>query len=558
MTTSTPGLQISHLDPSSLLLDRNIRSDADLDARFVGSIRDHGVIIPIIAVRAPDGIRVRHGGRRTRAAVHVGLATVPVLVIGDDADGDAAGIDRVLTQWAENEHRAALSTNDQVHAVGQLAVFGLTPTKIARRLHAPRRHVDAALTVAGSSAARDAVIEHGIDLFQAEVIAEFTDDPDAVAALIAASSTGGFDHIAQRLRDRRADQQARNRALDELRRRRVRIIDRPAPTAPACRLSLLDHDQIPLTPETHRDCPGHAAYLVQEYNLTGGPFQVAYLPEYVCTNPAVHGHVHRYAAAPTGEAQNTRDDIPSRAIGTGTGTDTDTDTDRPPATGTPAENAPQANGTDDLSTAPEEVATQLGGSAEPPADAPPTQDTRLAEVEKRQQEILDNSRAWQSATVVRRDWLRAFLGRRTSPKGTGRFITQQLAAAHPNLGRALDQHHPTARLLLGTPTDPLSLTRLDELIAHAGEQRAQNLALALILGAFEHSAANVDSWQRPTPALRGYLTQLAAWGYPLAEIEHATVGTPRQNPSDQEAPPDQTAPSDPAVPDTQTSSPDAR
>ncbi|OHV18619.1 hypothetical protein BBK14_29875 [Parafrankia soli] len=226
----------------------------------------------------------------------------PVLIIGDDSDDQTAEISRIVTQWAENQHRSALHTCDQVHAVGQLAVFGLTPTKIARRLRAPRRHVEAALTVAGSPTARDALTEHGLDLFQAVVIAEFADDPDAVATLIRATSTsaGGFDHTAQRLRDARADQQARNRVLDELRQNGVRIINRPTPTDPACRLSLLDHDRAPLTPEGHTSCPGHAAYLIQDYDITGsGPFQVTYLPEYVCTHPDAYGHIHRYATPAT-------------------------------------------------------------------------------------------------------------------------------------------------------------------------------------------------------------------------------------------------------------------
>ncbi|MEX5712953.1 ParB N-terminal domain-containing protein [Parafrankia sp. FMc6] len=533
--SASPNLQISQLDPASLLLDRNIRSDADLDGDFLASIRDHGVLIPIVAMRAPDGIRVRYGARRTRAAIHVGRATVPVLVVGDDADGDAAEIDRVLTQWAENQHRAALSIKDQVHAVGQLAVFGLPPAKIARRLHTPRRHVDAALTVVGSPAARDALVEHGINLFQAVVIAEFADDLDAVAALMTAASTGGFDHTAQRLRDRHADQQARSRALDELRRRGVRIIDRPASTDPAHRLSLLDHDGVALTPEAHRRCLGHAAYLIQDYNITGsGPFQVAYLPEYVCTDPAAHGHSGRYAAPPTGAAH-------SNGVHPNSSTDHADGTDHERPTG----DIRAAHG-GSLPPAPDASARvgDAGGSAQvdgvhdrgsTPAGGDTARVEEPSDEEKaRRQQVLDDTRAWQSATTVRRDWLRAFLARRTPPKGTSSFITEQLAAAPTELTWALSQHHPTARLLLGAPDDPLTPARLAELIAHAGEHRAQTLALALILGAFEETAAGVDRWQHPTPVLRLYLTQLARWGYTLADIEHRTANPPDQ--ADQVAP----------------------
>ncbi|ABW10773.1 ParB domain protein nuclease [Parafrankia sp. EAN1pec] len=502
-----PDLQVTHVDPASLLLDRNIRSDADLDADFLASIRDNGVLIPIIAVQAPDGMRVRHGERRTRAALHAGLATVPVLIIGDDSDDQAAEISRIVTQWAENQHRSALDTRDQVHAVGQLAVFGLTPTKIARRLRAPRRHVEAALTVAGSPTARDALTEHGLDLFQAVVIAEFADDPDAVATLIRATGTsaGGFDHTAQRLRDARADQQARNRVLDELRQNGVRIINRPTPTDPACRLSLLDHDRTPLTPADHTSCPGHAAYLIQDYDITGsGPFQVTYLPEYVCTHPDAYGHIHRYATPATDT---------SRHPGDTADTDSDDDTSRDHA----HRATDSAGGAEDASRGDGSEGRSAGPAEQPSAE----------EVARRQQ-ILENTQAWQSATAVRRGWLRTFLARRTPPKGTSRFVADQLATAHHDLTRALDQHHPTARLLLGTTDSPLTPARLTELIAQAGEHRAQILTLALILGAHEHSAGAVDSWQHPTPALRRYLTQLETWGYALADVERLAANPPVQ------------------------------
>ncbi|OHV18618.1 hypothetical protein BBK14_29870 [Parafrankia soli] len=54
------------------------------------------------------------------------------------------------------------------------------------------------------------------------------------------------------------------------------------------------------------------------------------------------------------------------------------------------------------------------------------------------------------------------------------------------------------------------------------------LTLTLILGAHEHSAAAVDSWQHPTPALRRYLTQLETWGYALADVERLAANPPVQ------------------------------
>jgi ParB family transcriptional regulator, chromosome partitioning protein len=57
---------LEHLDPHELTLETNVRDDAALIADFVDSVREHGVINPIVAVRGDDGVvRVRAGQRRT-------------------------------------------------------------------------------------------------------------------------------------------------------------------------------------------------------------------------------------------------------------------------------------------------------------------------------------------------------------------------------------------------------------------------------------------------------------------------------------------------------------
>jgi ParB family transcriptional regulator, chromosome partitioning protein len=49
------------LDPRTLLVDVNVRTDLQLDKQFVATIRDHGVLVPIVAIDTPDGVRVRSG-----------------------------------------------------------------------------------------------------------------------------------------------------------------------------------------------------------------------------------------------------------------------------------------------------------------------------------------------------------------------------------------------------------------------------------------------------------------------------------------------------------------
>lgn len=149
-----PNLTLEHVDPATLLVDGNVRSDAALDKAFIGSIRDLGVLVPIVAVRTASGeLRVRYGQRRTLAAVEVGRASVPVIVAGEDDADDAA---RIVSQWHENEHRAGLSTSDKVAAVEQLSLLGLSAAQIVRQTRSRKGDVDQALAAAGSALAKGA------------------------------------------------------------------------------------------------------------------------------------------------------------------------------------------------------------------------------------------------------------------------------------------------------------------------------------------------------------------------------------------------------------------
>jgi ParB family chromosome partitioning protein len=65
-TTTGPSVTQTELDPRSLLVDVNIRTDAQLDKAFIASIKDLGVLVPITAVRiAACDVRVRFGNRKS-------------------------------------------------------------------------------------------------------------------------------------------------------------------------------------------------------------------------------------------------------------------------------------------------------------------------------------------------------------------------------------------------------------------------------------------------------------------------------------------------------------
>jgi ParB family chromosome partitioning protein len=100
---TAPTLSVEHVDPASLLVDVNVRTDTALDKDFLASIKELGVLVPIVAVRTTDGaLRVRYGHRRTLAAVQVGHTVVPVVITGDEDADEAA---RIVAQWHETVDR---------------------------------------------------------------------------------------------------------------------------------------------------------------------------------------------------------------------------------------------------------------------------------------------------------------------------------------------------------------------------------------------------------------------------------------------------------------------
>lgn len=65
---------LEHLDPQTLLIADNVRDDAALDAHFLASVREHGVLQPITATRSADGVDVRDGSLSSSVLLSVRVA----------------------------------------------------------------------------------------------------------------------------------------------------------------------------------------------------------------------------------------------------------------------------------------------------------------------------------------------------------------------------------------------------------------------------------------------------------------------------------------------------
>jgi ParB family transcriptional regulator, chromosome partitioning protein len=127
--------------------------EAGLD-ELSASIRESGVLQPILVSREGERYRIIAGERRLRAAKRAGLKRVPILVKEAVADRD-----RLLLALVENVQRRDLTPLEEAEAFHQLKEqFGLTQEDVATRVGKDRATVANALRLLKLPAAiRDAV-----------------------------------------------------------------------------------------------------------------------------------------------------------------------------------------------------------------------------------------------------------------------------------------------------------------------------------------------------------------------------------------------------------------
>jgi len=97
---------------------------------LTASVRQHGILQPLIAELTPDGNFILHAGeRRLRAAKMAGLATVPV-VLGPALNGTGAR-ERLVRALVENVQRANMNPIEEARAYQRLVEMGLSHMEIA-------------------------------------------------------------------------------------------------------------------------------------------------------------------------------------------------------------------------------------------------------------------------------------------------------------------------------------------------------------------------------------------------------------------------------------------
>lgn len=488
---STTG-SIEHIDPNDLLLEVNVRPDQALNKQFIASIKENGVLEPILARRGGDGaLYVRAGARRTMAAREAGLTSVPVYVT--DADDDTAT--RIVQQITENDHRLALRPVDRVLGIQQLLDTGLSQTKVAKRLAVSTERVKQSKTVAASQAALDVVTTGEATLAEAAVIAEFEDDPDAVERLRSMAGRSWFDHTVSQMRQARDDRKAFDSAKKRYEDLGFTVLNQ-VPTS-------WDPEYVPMAyieGATDPDAsPQHWAVIVDEDAVftdketsdTVAEETIDWATEGKPDATPQEGMVHADSVLETtGFTIGEYYCLNLEALGL-----------------TVSERFAQFSGRGNNASAGK-------GSAAPADD--------LADKRERRKVIALNKAA-EAAQDVRREFVTKLIARKNPPKGASLFVARMLASDGYLLANF--KADETITDLFGVRHGAKS--DISEIVGNAGtDARAVVLTLGLVLGALEartpKGAWRTASWQFAGP--KEYLKFLVEQGYTLSAVEHVMTG----------------------------------
>ncbi|WP_061963259.1 ParB/RepB/Spo0J family partition protein [Demequina aurantiaca] len=136
-----PGATFAHIDPYAVVPNpRQPRTvfDEEALAELVGSIREIGVLQPIVVRTNPtgEGFELIMGERRLRASKEAGLTEIPAIV------RETEDVDLLRDALVENLHRSQLNPLEEAAAYRQLLDdFGITHEQLAERISRSRPQI---------------------------------------------------------------------------------------------------------------------------------------------------------------------------------------------------------------------------------------------------------------------------------------------------------------------------------------------------------------------------------------------------------------------------------
>ena len=132
--------------------------------------------------------------------------------------------------------------------------------------------------------------------------------------------------------------------------------------------------------------------------------------------------------------------------------------------------------------------------------------------------LIANNKAMESATTVRRDWVKTLLAaRKTAPKGW-QYFTVHAITHHPETASGYDGK--VAAEMIGATFEDSDRWAWNPLRDHVAKSttRPEISLIALVCAGYEKTIVK-DSWRSPSQTHRDYLNQLITWGYTPSEVE---------------------------------------
>ena len=439
------------LDPATLTVDVNVRKDAALTADFIASIKEHGVMEPVIAHRKEDGtVHVLMGQRRTRAAVEAQRPEIPVMIIESPEEAE-----RIVTQVVENIQRAELTEADEADAYHQLSLIGVSAASIAKRTGRKKTAVEGALK-AKASEAGTAALDRGWSIETALIMAEFEQDDAATADLesVLMDEPDQLFHLAQQIRDDRAREAELTALIDGLKADGKTIVDYAGHYADEENLFVTAANRADGEPATDEDA--NAAFVSTNY---------------------LGEHNVRLAIA----------------------------------------------GWKELGFTPKHERYDGGSNVQ---KGPMTEEQKAE-----RKTLIANNKAAESATTVRREFVKTLLAKKQPPKGW-QYFTAHALTHHPETASGYDGK--VAAEMVGAKSDESDRWGWNPLRDHvaASTARPEFSLIALVCAGYEKTIAK-DSWRSPSQTHRDYLNQLVTWGYTASETEQMIIDSGQ--PAEEEA-----------------------
>lgn len=508
-TIATP--ELLHLHPNDIEIEDNVRLDPRLDRDFLASIQEHGILVPVLAVRidGQDKPFVREGQRRIQAARQVGLQTVPVYVRTVDGTDTAVRAQRVIEQIVSNDHRAPLTEAERARGINQLLLDGVSPTKVAKGLSTTKDAVAAAKVAIESEKAMSALDTGQLNLVEATSFVEFDGDDAAQAELIKVAGTDQFDHRVAQLRAEREDRRRYEETAAAFTARGYTVLDRRpgwSDTAYIPTNCLRDAEGTNLTDEKIAAIdPQHWAVVLESEEVfldveTGERVDEYDIDFDTAEDPSLEpAEGYRHARTVTATTAFSPEYYCTNPRGAGV-------------------------------SMPDWAARRYGFDADRLADA--SDPDGAAERERARQEEAEKERAerrklialnklGEAAAIVRREWVRdKLLSRKTAPKGAGLYLAEVIVT-RPDL---FNDHHgqKLAPELLGLADNETAKMAVAKLPA-TGDGRAQVILLGMVLATTEARTAK-DAWRGPQEITKTYLRFLEDNGYTLSDIEQVILG----------------------------------